>query len=525
LRLALGDLGLQAEDAFTWFKKFNAIETPEDRVAFFRDLAGEIGLTAEQMELVDMRIRGLAPATRFTELAEGVGMTREEFDNATDEVLEFEKAMHGFDDAGLTDTFLKEAAAADDSTAALVRKAEALAADRGQAEDSTAVYQILLGLVADLPAAEQDAALAFLQTGTAAGAAATEVQRKADADREAAETAEMVAKANDMLAESFETVRRNMVTPDDNTGMQWASIDRFGQALADVTGIQSAFVASQDAIWESALSFGEQIDENSRSLGQNSLEGLKNRGVIADWSADILAGVQASLAQGSSVADVTAQFEHNRQAMIDAAVAAGFEESEVLALVDALGLADGDWEAALKVNGHELAMQKIETMLLELDKIDEDFLAEINARIETDGAVATANWLFDYINNQEPVVDVRVRVRNPVIRISNGGATVTAGNVRADAYAMGGYIGGPTLGLMGEAGPEAVLPLGNPGRMAAILGMPQVFGPVAKAMAGMTSSFGGARGGDVYNVNVHNHGRDLTPADVARAIEMSRRAA
>ena len=56
-------------------------------------------------------------------------------------------------------------------------------------------------------------------------------------------------------------------------------------------------------------------------------------------------------------------------------------------------------------------------------------------------------------------------------------------------FAAGGYVTKPTLGLIGEAGPEVVLPLNNPARMKQILGQAGQHGALSSlALSGSSSS-------------------------------------
>jgi TP901 family phage tail tape measure protein len=460
-------------------------------------------------------------------LAADIGITTEELGFLTSNFFALGEAVESADVEDITRQFLDGRVAALGFEDSLVKAAEA-AAGTTRLEDPIAVYQALTQEILNASDAELTAAGITDQVTAEMALLAPGVAAVSDEFGTLEVEALTGSEAMGILAESFENLHRNMASGRNNTGMNWASIDLFGEALSEVTDIQREYVSSADAVWESALTFGESIDENSRSLAQNSVEGLHNRGVIADWAGDILAHSQAQLAAGESTADVTEAFKHNRQAMIDAAIAAGFEKEEIDILLDSLGMADADWTAVLKVSGEQLAMKKIELMLLDLEKLDEGTVAEVNAILETDGAWAAYHYLYNTINGATPTMNARIRYPKVAVTVSGDGRSVSVGTYgHAVAARKGAYIGNvPYEGVSALLhSNEAVLPLGDPSRMAAILGMPQVFGPVAKAMAGMAGGASGARGGDVYNVNVHNHGRDLTPADVARAIEMSRRAA
>jgi TP901 family phage tail tape measure protein len=342
------------------------------------------------------------------------------------------------------------------------------------------------------------------------------------------------------------------------TGLQaptdgWMSVlgvddlNRFGEALHMVLDPQQNFIRSQDAIWQNAIDLqtafaewqaaveeataaGEDATEVAgewnTSLEQNTEEGLRNRGMLFDWMDAILDGADAQLAAGDSIDDVTNTLEYNKEAMIRAAVAAGFNEDQVRALVDQYMNVPESVSTAIKISGEMYALNRIEELLEELDNIPPHVVTEMEAILQTEGAWAAYHYLFNTVNGSSPMMRVRVAV--PTWRFTSDGA-VSPGGTRY--FARGGFVNQPIVGMIGEAGPEAVLPLGNQSDLTSVLGHPQVFGPVVDALgklvpaSAMTPLGGGeTRGGDI-NVTVHNNGRDITGEDIARAIQRHRVAA
>lgn len=270
------------------------------------------------------------------------------------------------------------------------------------------------------------------------------------------------------------------------------ALERYGEALHMVIDPQRSFLRSQDSIWQQSLDFTDSIDENSRSLEQNTEEGLTNRAVILDWADAILDGVDATLAAGGSIEDANLQLSNNRQALINAARAAGFNEQEVSDLVDAYGLVPASVSTAIKISGEIYALNRIEEMLDGMEQIDEGVVAEMEAILRTEGAWAAYDYLNRTISNTTITAPVRIRVTNPTLRYypsSGAGGKMVA-------VAHGGLFDRPTFPtLIGEAGPEVVLPLTRQDRMAELLEDPRVFGPVSEAMPG------GGDGGGATIVN------------------------
>lgn len=426
---------------------------------------------------------------------------------------------------------------------AAVLAAQDLAGNRREAQNAIPVYEEFVEQLLLMEPAERDAILASNDmTSALAGlspeavAAALGVEQTTSSLEEVAPAALTASEAMEILADGFASSARQAERGGGfNQGAaamaEWADI--FGESLSRLTGQQSEYIKTQDDIHRGNLTFADDIHESSRSLANNTEEGLQNRDVIMGLVDNLFAHADAQLAAGDTVEHVTETFKHNRDAMIDAAVAAGFERGEVEDLIDALGAADGDWTAVMKVSGDQLAMRKIEEVLLELGEFDAEFIAELNTVIETQGAVAGLEWLLDRINSATGTVNVRVRV--PTIRVgtidSGSGFQTYVTRTGAVLMARGGVVDFPTAAILGEAGKEAVLPLTDPARMAAILGMPGVFGPVAAAMAKLVPSGtasmmggGGGTGGGVFNLTLNHYGPgEMVPDAIVRALRQYER--
>jgi hypothetical protein len=503
----------------------------EDLTQTIMHLAESFGLSALQANFYATNFDKLTgPQAQFNEglreQARALGIADDEFDTLTDSVQRFLDAADETDINQIAEDFLDARAGASAYGEELVKAAEAQVGGNRATGDAIAMYRAYAQGVSNLT--DEQLVEAGITADVAAETAALGlvIDDAAGGLDELTEAAITGAEAFETLSATFDIMNRNLAGGGGNTSAeQWAWIDNFGQALADVTSIQSGFVSSQDAIWESALKFGEAIDENSRSLEQNSLEGLTNRGVIADWTADIIAGAQAGLEQGDSVAQVTETFKHNRQAMIDAAVAAGFERDEVEALVDSLGAADGDWEAAISISGDQIALQKLEDMLLLKDDLTEADVVQINTDLQTGGAwfalsefkrrVAATHATLDVWANTAPARDAINRLNNISIGVG----------IYGGRFAEGGVVSGEQLVTVGESGPELILPLNNPTRMSELLGLPQVASALGSMGAWMPQygwsggGGGGGGGGSVTNTNVTVH---MPPGsngdDVVRAL-------
>lgn len=299
-------------------------------------------------------------------------------------------------------------------------------------------------------------------------------------------------------------------------------IERFADGLHQVSDPQRAFIRSQDAINQAAVDFTAGLEENNRALDTSTDAGLANRAMFMDWMDAILDGADAQLALGDSTKDVTRDMEFNIEALRNAAIAAGFNEEQVNDLIDTYMNVPEMVETAVKISGQQVAIALIEELLTQVDQIPPSVITQMQVIAETEGAWAAYHFLNNWINNHGATVKVSANTSAAQAKINAlNGQTVYIninGVQRYKAFAEGGYVDRPTSSMVGEAGPEVVLPLSRPKRMSALLSDPRVFGPLSDAMGGMGSKSGW--GGAVYystqNVTVNmppgSNGEDVVRA-------------
>jgi hypothetical protein len=299
--------------------------------------------------------------------------------------------------------------------------------------------------------------------------------------------------------------------------------EAYAEQLGIYTGAARSYIQTQDAIHTNNLEMADSVEDTTDSLFANTKESINNRGVIMDAADAVLAHTQTLLDQGYTIDEANAALTENREGLLDAAEAAGLNRGQVEQLLDQLGLMPTDIETVIRLSGEQIAQKKIEAMLLDMETLDEGVVSEVVAIAETDGAWAALHYLERY--RAATTLDVFANTA-PARRAINAlrGAAILV-NIAARS-AEGRYVDRPMVSTLGEGGrPEVVLPLTNPGRMAALLGMPEVFGPVAAAMgklvpAGAMSGLGGggySGGSSTYmNVTVNmppgSNGQDVVNA-------------
>lgn len=166
-------------------------------------------------------------------------------------------------------------------------------------------------------------------------------------------------------------------------------------------------------------------------------------------------------------------------------------EQAALDLVEAVLELQGTAITASGVVDDQLVESLLETARASISS--EEMLRAVEEAVRSLGG--TANEIHgDYVANVEvtgveealraaELVQQRLDAIDNFVDITfryHGQAPV--GGINVPMLADGGLIDHPLLAVVGESGPEAVLPLGRPSRLVEILDQPQVWGPVAEAM-------------------------------------------
>lgn len=110
-----------------------------------------------------------------------------------------------------------------------------------------------------------------------------------------------------------------------------------------------------------------------------------------------------------------------------------------------------------------------------------------------------------------------------VVDVKDGKTVLKGSNGQQIGFAWtadGGYFNQPEVRGVGEAGPEAVLPLSRPGRLAELLADPRIGGPVAAALP-MVQASGGRGAGMVVHEEIHVHvaGSVIAERDLRASVE------
>lgn len=214
------------------------------------------------------------------------------------------------------------------------------------------------------------------------------------------------------------------------------------KALKDINTQLAAFTSNTAAAWHSNINFEQSLDDMSETLKKNRGQLDLNKQAGRDNQSAILGAAEALIRQRDNtitltgdVAKANTVFEANRKRLEDQAFAAGIARDRF----------------------RELTGQILGVPPVAAPTISPASTASVNAAIQ--------DWkeLRQLINNTNAA-----------------GRNVNARPLGTfKGYADGGVITSPTVGLIGEAGPEAIIPLSNPARAAQVM-----------AQAGLTGGMG-----------------------------------
>jgi hypothetical protein len=317
----------------------------------------------------------------------------------------------------------------------------------------------------------------------------------------------------------------------------------FASELDRLTGKMGGVVESEEAIWKWALELNSALEEQdegfghvNRSLAINTLEGQANRDLLEEQIQNIVALNGAYIENGVSVEDAAHTTRFNTEQLVANAVAAGFAESEVRELLRQYGLTPEMVETAIVQANMLTAQEDLAELLAKYDDIPPEVATEIQTLIDNglyDHARARLNQLaaarLAPIKALATGLDAARRALDAIANARRVATIVTQIVNRGDKFAEGGYITKPLYGAtVGEAGPEVILPLTDKARMASLLGIPQVAGPISAAMGGgswmpMHGWSGGGGGGDTYVNATINMPPGSDGDDVVRALRQYER--
>lgn len=408
---------------------------------------------------------------------------------------------------------------------------------------------------AELAKVGDDQAYTYLKVTGQLGLLTAAEQRAAEAHLDASAAAKDETAATDDLATAITTVNvaaeEYKVRQDQLAARQKANADATGQlrdaiedtgsemydaeraasdlddALRKLLGIGMDVEEANRALAEGIDKVAESVKENGKTLDINTEKGRANRSAIQDQVEAIEAKIKADVQSGVSTKDATNAGLLYREQLLDTAEQLGLNRADAEAYINQLGLTPENVQTAVELQHDEEVKARLQGMLDQLGAIDAGAAAEIQALIDR-GAFDQAEAELTRLARQR-IVPFKVSgnfTSGDVAGSRDGRGTSTGG------FFAGGYNGWRTIAeIPGRRGDEAVLPLGDPARMRAIMSRNDVGsrifdavgdGRPATAAATMpaTSSAGSvsAGGSGWRDLVLQNFRQDLTVDDVVQVM-------
>lgn len=441
-------------------------------------------------------------------------------------------AGHGTDDAlkKLTQTNLEGAKKALDYAEALDRQGKL-------ADGQRSLFDRLRAAIVAEDAAQAEAAATQEKYGTAADGAtkATDALRAATsglspivadaAERQAELDARFKAAADSaqLTADGVTTARHAMQDLGGSTpeiaGLSKA-VDDLADKSDDAATEADALQAALDKLFGSAIDLAEgargvtasiqdvtkTLKENKGSLDDNTEAGRANKDAI-DKSVKAIQdqGVEM-LRQGSTTQQVTGYINDHINSLINQSSQSGKTKMAVGEYITQLGLTPEQVETAITLAGDEVAKAKIQEFRDKLGGIPPSKATEIQALIDEGSYAAAASRLEILSRNR--TMSISIQTKGGV-----GYDTPVNGRSAEGRFVAGGSnFATTTAEIPGSRGDEVILPLGNPSRLAALLGDQRVGPRVATAMGGGASYSGGSpTHADVMTIDGPMSGQQLAP--------------
>lgn len=387
-------------------------------------------------------------------------------------------------------TYLDSVARMGGAGAAALELAEDLAGSRREAGNATDVYLEFMEQLMLLEPAEREAIMNTDAFATAIGQLPPELQAGMEGLQgfgyETEQMAMRQADAIDTMSKMAEEIEN-----------QNTVIGFYTDAIDSAFGPMQNLERARDDVRRSVYLFNDALDDESRSMDESTQAGLDNRAALMDAADSVLAFAQAQLESGMAIDDVSSDYEANIAWLRQTAIDAGLSEEAVDDLLETYGMTPETLNTAINLAGDALAKWRVDRYLEKLDEIPEGIASYIEALIDQGKYAEAMAWLEMIPDSQTYTVFLQTLGSINLPGLGSFGGW----------NAEGGAYNRPSLIGVGEAGPELVLPLSRPGRMASLLGMPGVGDRVQAAMPGGAGGMTTVSTSNITNVYVYNYGR------------------
>lgn len=231
----------------------------------------------------------------------------------------------------------------------------------------------------------------------------------------------------------FEQSLLNLIAPTDD---ETKALQDANKALEGYVGLQFTAARANIDFEQSLDDMSLALKDGSKTLDINKQAGRDNRLAILDAADALIKQRDETIRLTGKTEDANATFVTNRQRLEDAAVAAGISREKFRDLTSTMLDVPSQVPISVPVQSINAAIRRLQVL----------------------AATAAA----------------------AISAAARAAAGSSSGAQAVSPHAMGGVFSTPHVGLVAEAGPEAIIPLNNPGRAAQIMnqaGLSQLASP------------------------------------------------
>lgn len=266
------------------------------------------------------------------------------------------------------------------------------------------------------------------------------------------------------------------------------AIRNFGSATLDTRSAQRDLVEGFDEFTAALTESGKQVNDAGTDFNTLTEAGREQQEMFDGLVGNVLDVAASRLVEGASLADVTAEYNTNRDALIKQAEAAGLSEDAAKALVDQLGLTPESITTLVETPGMQQALADAGLYIDELGNI----VPLVSTTVEVPGgeaAISTAHDLDSAFAVLPGVVPTEIDVTGVAPALANVSsvedATGKLEKTTTTNVAMTGADGvvaaaGKIEGAVGAIPDKDVVALSETGSSAVVAGADKVEAAVKK---------------------------------------------
>ncbi len=165
----------------------------------------------------------------------------------------------------------------------------------------------------------------------------------------------------------------------DALAMGW---DTMASSLDEALGHGGDWMRAHDDYAGALDDLSEGLDHSTHSLDWNTDAGRQNRSAIYDMADGLVEMTRANLQSGKSQAETTEEYLAGREALLDAAEAAGLNRADVEALITTYGLVPDLVSTTFEIGNDALAKWQTDRYIAKLEEIPEHVVVQIDTLIQ-----------------------------------------------------------------------------------------------------------------------------------------------